>query len=162
MKNRILCAIKQKLTVKHLLIAICVAVVISVLFIMLWPLSCGDWIRPVHGDISIYVVTPTFSSSESIPKFESEQWTIQANSDKYFEILEILDSYRCHRKISAISQNNHSVWISIYSENGIQIMEYRGTNDFKVGNTNYSLYGAEGSGENMMNAIYSILVSSSN
>ncbi len=162
MKNRILCAAKQKLTVKHLIIAICVAVAVSVLFIMLWPLNCSDWIRPEHGDITIYVVTPTFSASESIPKLESEQWTIQVDSDEYFEILEILDSYRCHRKISAISQNNHSIWITVYSENGIQIMEYRGTNDFKVGNTNYSLYGAEDNGANMMNAIYSILLSLSN
>lgn len=141
------------------MIAVCVAVAISLPFIMLWPLSCGDWIRPEHGDITVYVVTPTFSPSESIPKFESEQWTIQANADEYFEILEIMDSYRCHRKLSAISQNNHSVWITIYSENGTQIIEYRGTNDFKVGSTNYSLYGGEDSGANMMNAIYSILLS---
>ncbi len=141
---------------KFTVIALCVAA-ISVLAILLWPIRCGDWIRSHPGDLTFYVVTPTFSSEKSIPDLKSEQWTIRANSEEYVEILEIMDSYRCHRKLSAISKDNHAFWLTVYDENGTLLMEYRGTNDIRAGNTNYTFYGTKDSGKNMMHVIYSML-----
>lgn len=141
-----------------LVISICIVIAIAIAAVMFWPLTCSRLIQPEHGDITIYIVTPDFSSSTSIPTFTSEQWTVPSNSDEYAEILEIMGKYHCHRKIRCIEQDDHQSWITMYSESGLLILEYRGTDDFNAGNTHYSLYG-EGNGQAMMNAIHSFLLS---
>lgn len=146
----------QRFRTRLLPIALCVAA-ISVLAILLWPIRCGDWLRQHPGDLTFYVVTPTFSSEGSIPELNSEQWTIRENSDEYAQILEIMDSCRCRRKISGISKNNRAAWLTVYDENGTLVLEYRGTNDIRFGNTNYTFYATNDSGKNKMNVIYSIL-----
>lgn len=138
-------------------IALCVAAICVLLF-LLWPIRCGDWLRSHPGDLTFYVVTPTFSSEKPIPDLQSEQWTIRENSEEYAQILEIMDSCRAHRKLSAISQDNRAFWLSIYDEAGTLILEYRGTNDIRAGNTNYTFYDTKDSGKTIMNVIYSILL----
>ncbi len=147
----------MKSRIKCLVIFLCLLIAFSVTAVIFWPITCSDMIQPDHGNITVYVVTPIFSSSNAMPTFTSEQWTIPHDSKEYTEMLKIMDEYHCHRKIGSIEQDNHQSWINMYSESGILIFEYRGTDDFKVGNTHYSLYG-EGSGQAMMNAIYAILL----
>ena len=144
---------------KSIFTAIALCVAICALAVLLWPMRCGDWLRHHPGDLTFYVVTPTFSPESSIPDLQSQQWTIRENSEEYAQILEILDSCRCHRKLSAMTKNNLASWLTVYDENGTEIIEYRGTNDFMVGNTTYMIYGTRDSGKNMMNVIYSILLS---
>lgn len=140
----------------HTVILICMALIASISAVMFWPLPCDKIMKDEYGDITVFVVSPNFSNTETLPTFSSEQWTVSKDSNVYFEILDVMGDYHCHRKILSITQNNHQPWISIYSESGKLIFLWMGTNDFNTEDTCYTVYG-RGSGQSMMNAIHAIL-----
>ena len=142
---------------KRLIITVLCLSVISVLGgIVLYPRPCGSLLRS-EGGLTFYFVTPVFSDKSSLPDFIPEQWTLDTNSDEYQEILDIMDQHLCHIAMGGLSKNNHAMWVTVYNSDGVPIIEYMGTNKIRILGTTYSFYGAEVSGNNMMDTIHSIL-----
>lgn len=107
--------------------------------------------------LTFYFVTSVFSDKSSLPDVIPEQWTLDADSDEYQEILNTMDQYLCHISMGGLSKNNHAMWMTVYNSEGMPIIEYMGTNKIRILGTTYSFYGGEVSGTAMMDTIHSIL-----
>ena len=142
---------------KRLIIAVFCLSVISIWGgVILWPRQCGSFLYS-EGDLTFYFVTPIFSDESSLPELITEQWTLDASSKEYQEIISIMDKYLCHISLGGLTKNNHATWVIVYNSNGIPIVEYQGTNRVRILGTTYSIYGTKDNGTNMINSIHSIL-----
>lgn len=137
-------------------LALCLSIAIISLAVILWPRQCGGLLN-TDDELTFYFVTPVFSDDASLPDLIPEQWTLDPNSDKYKEIFSIMDEYLCHISLGSLSKNNHATWVTVYNSEGLPVFEYMGTNKVQILGTNYSIYGSENSGSNMINSIHSIL-----
>ena len=142
---------------KRIIIAVLCLSVISVFGgIILYPRHCGNFLRS-EDRLIFYFVTSVFSDKSSLPDVIPEQWTLDADSDEYQEILNTMDQYLCHISMGGLSKNNHAMWMTVYNSEGMPIIEYMGTNKIRILGTTYSFYGGEVSGTAMMDTIHSIL-----
>jgi hypothetical protein len=149
---------KSKKHKRVIVFTLCVFIISSLITISLWPQKCGNSIRN-EKELTFYFVTPKFSESSSLPQLTPEQWIVDSDSDKYKKILSIMDKYHCHFSICPMTQDNRNSWLTIYNSQGIPVFECRSTNEIKIGNIVYSIYGSQDNGLDIINMIHSILSS---
>lgn len=152
---------------KRCLPLLLLAALVMLAAVFLWPMRCDVLIQEdtEAGDTVSFAVSSaglTETDAGTKPTLDLETWLVDAGSDEYQQILEILGQYSCHRKFGAFeggSLTGGSPYLTIVNTE----LEKYGYVSFSSGKelvwngVTYTLYGSEDAGQQLVGDISAIL-----